>query len=71
MLPHIREANVLKVVVVVPLYYNPDSGSIHYENFSIFLRQLSQNNLQHKLFIVFLIEIGPQSLSFYLPRIHK
>ena len=31
-----REANVLKVVVVVLLYYNPDSGTIHYENFSIF-----------------------------------
>ena len=43
-LPHMREANVLKVVVVVLLYYNPDSGTIHYENFSIFQMMISHHN---------------------------
>jgi hypothetical protein len=33
-----REANVLKVVVVVLFDYNPLSASIHYGNFSIFLK---------------------------------
>jgi hypothetical protein len=50
-LPHMREANVLKVVVVVLSYYNPDMDTVHYENFSIFMFTnlyffLTENELQ-------------------------